>query len=70
MFPTALQEKMVNRYPSLYEWKSGGFASLKIAGGRIEVGELTGPGLGCDLPISPEERGDPGMPRPESESHS
>jgi hypothetical protein len=62
MFPVGLQERVVAGYPSLYEWRKEGFASLRITGGQIEVGELARPGFGCAVGISPDEQGEAGLP--------
>lgn len=63
MFPVGLQKRMVARYPSLYEWHPGEFATLRITEGRIEVEDLDAIGFGCALDLSPDEQGEEGLPQ-------
>lgn len=62
MFPAELQKQVVAAFPTLYEWREDGFASLRITGGRIEVGELTRPGFGWSSETDPEQLGEQGLP--------
>ena len=40
MFPAELQEAAVRAHPDLYHMHSGGFATLRVEGGRLQVGSV------------------------------
>ena len=40
MFPAELQEATVRAHPDLYRMHSGGFATLRVDGGRLQIGSV------------------------------
>ena len=65
MFPTALQERVLEAHGDLYQTHQAGFAALRIEAGRLELSSILAAPFGSKLNIDDELLellGEPGLP--------
>lgn len=53
MFPIDIQEKVISSHGDLYRWHEQGFATLRIADGKINVSSLLNAPFGYDFDLEP-----------------
>ena len=51
--PEDVQRRMVARHGDLYRWHESGYATLRVAGGSIEVGSVTRAPFGLEPAVAP-----------------